>query len=309
MSVSLTNARLRAGFRTILHVPHLVLGPGVHGVIGPNGAGKTTLLRAIFTPSSTDGVAAAPASLSWAGGDAVFAGARVRDHLDYAMLGVPGIDREWASRRLERFGLATSSRLRGLSTGERQMLSAIVALASRTPVVMLDEPFNGLDAGRRGELRDAIVDVLARRGGEVTMLITSHRSEDLAGLVDDVTVIRGGTAAGPIVLDDVRADYPLLTGPESAVRAAAGDRPVLSERLLAGTLTLRLGAAGAGAGAGRGAAAPDGVRVTEPDDRELIDLLAMHGAPAGTAPGGPAPEGTGAPAETSPDDTGRNRSR
>ncbi|WP_448852426.1 ATP-binding cassette domain-containing protein [Corynebacterium sp. 335C] len=306
MTVDFTNARLRAGRRTILTIPSLRLGPGVHGLIGPNGAGKTTLLRHVFDPDAAPGVTASPASLSRAGGDAEFAGAKVRTHLDYAELGVPGIDREWASAQLEGIGLSPTSRLRGLSTGERQMLSAVVALAARTPVVMLDEPFNGLDAGRRDVLRDAIVDVLARRGDELTVLITSHRAEDLAGLVDDVTIVRDGGVAGPVALDDVRAGFPLLTGPADAVRALAGNRPVLAERSLAGMLEVRLGAPlaedrddaarASGAGAEGRTDRADGVRVTGPDDRELIDLLAMHGTPGGEAPAGDAAAPVNAPA-------------
>lgn len=278
----LEEAAVTRGGRAILAPVRLRLGPGVHGVIGPNGAGKTTLLRLLAGHLRDDAGRrlAADTALGRVAHDVHPAGRDVRAHLDLAEIGHPGLDRRLALAILADAGVAERSRTARLSNGQRQLLSAAVALASGAATVLLDEPFNGLDAATRRALRERIIAVLADRPG-LRLVLTSHRAEDLAGLVDDLIVVAAGRVHPPIALDEARDRYPVLAGPADAVAALAGDRPRVATRRIGGiaeaTLAAPLDAAA------RARAAGLGVTLTPLDDQALIDAMAMH-APAGATP-------------------------
>lgn len=250
----------------------LKLGPGIHGVIGPNGTGKTTLLRLIAghhrTTSGT--VSAGTRALSRAGSDASFAGYTVREHLDVAKVGHPNLDAELAAEVLAIADLSPAAAIRGLSLGHRQLVSVAAALAAGAEVTWLDEPFSGLDVRTRGELRQLLIRQATRRSGW-TLLISSHRAEDLAGLATDVVPLHDGRVHGPVELDQVRTHYPTLIGPADAVRAIAINHPVVEQATLGPTLRTTLAAALSTSETRRAAA--EGVAVTHPDDQTLIGLL------------------------------------
>lgn len=251
---------------------NLDIAAGIHGIIGPNGAGKTTLLRLIAghhrLRSGT--LHTGSSSLSRAGADATFAGHTIRDHLAVAQLGHPQLDAELAATVLGIAGLSPAAVIRNLSVGHRQLVSIAAALAAGTEVTLLDEPFNGLDVRTRGELRQLLITAAAERT-TWTLLISSHRSEDLAGLVSDVISLHDGRAHGPIELDQVREDYPTLVGPTAEVQALAAGHPVIGQATLGPTLRVTLAAPLSTSAARRAAAT--GVDITHPDDQTLIDLL------------------------------------
>lgn len=262
---------------------NLDIAAGIHGIIGPNGAGKTTLLRLIAghhrLRSGT--VHIGSSSLSRAGADATFAGHTVRDHLAVAQLGHPQLDDGLAATVLGIADLSPAAVIRNLSVGHRQLVSIAAALAAGTAVTLLDEPFNGLDVRTRGELRQLLIMTAAERP-DWTLLISSHRSEDLAGLVTDVISLHHGRTHGPTELDQVREDYPTLIGPAADVRALTADQPVMAQATLGPTLRVTLATPLSVSAARR--AAVSGVAITHPDDQTLIDLLS-------TSAPDPIPEG------------------
>jgi ABC-2 type transport system ATP-binding protein len=179
--------------------------PGqVTGFLGPNGAGKTTTLRIIL------GLAAPTAGRALIDGRryaeldrprrAVGAvlettgfhpGRTGRDHLRVlaAAGGLPG---ERVAAVLGQVGLADAAdrRVRGYSLGMRQRLGLAAALLGDPPVLILDEPGNGLDPAGLAELRDLLRD-LAAEGR--TILMSSHVLSEVAQTVDRVIIVAGGT--------------------------------------------------------------------------------------------------------------------
>jgi ABC-2 type transport system ATP-binding protein len=179
--------------------------PGqVTGFLGPNGAGKTTTLRIIL------GLAAPTAGRALIDGRryaeldrprrAVGAvlettgfhpGRTGRDHLRVlaAACGLPG---ERVAAVLGQVGLADAAdrRVRGYSLGMRQRLGLAAALLGDPPVLILDEPGNGLDPAGLAELRDLLRD-LAAEGR--TILMSSHVLSEVAQTVDRVIIVAGGT--------------------------------------------------------------------------------------------------------------------
>jgi iron complex transport system ATP-binding protein len=176
---------LRALDRVSISVP---AGSSV-GVIGPNGCGKSTLLKALAGL-----VQPASGSLTVEGGQPSIVlqatdvdkavPINVRDTVAmarYATLGLLGRFRaaDWsavdgAMRRLEVDDLA-DRQLHQLSGGQRQRVLVAQGLAQESPVLLLDEPFTGVDVTSRG----LIIDVLdgERRAGRTTM-ISTHNFED-----------------------------------------------------------------------------------------------------------------------------------
>lgn len=176
----------------------------VTALLGPNGAGKSTLFRAatglVVPDAGTVFVGGSPAGRSRAQRTVSFMpeqpdlypGVSVWEHVAFIALAyrLSG----WQPRAralLERFGL--SDRLDALphelSQGLRRRLALVMALLHGASVLLLDEPFNGLDPRSAGELR-TMVKELASSGGCVVM--ATHILSDVERLADRVVLLEHG---------------------------------------------------------------------------------------------------------------------
>ncbi len=214
------------GDRRVVDHVSFELEPGtVTGFLGPNGAGKSTTMRMItgLVPASsgTALVAGRPyASLPNPGAvmgtlldaAAVHPGRTGRVHLRL-LASTLGVAAERADEVLEMVDLTAAGgrRIGGYSLGMRQRLGIAAALLADPPVLMFDEPANGLDPEGIRWLRDLLRDHAARGG---TVLLSSHLLGEVEHTVDRLLVIGGGrvVADGPI--------HELLAGDGTAVRAA-----------------------------------------------------------------------------------------
>ncbi|SPT52574.1 Zinc import ATP-binding protein ZnuC [Actinomyces bovis] len=232
-ALAVTNLAVDLGGRQVLHDVDLAVHPGeLVGLIGPNGAGKTTLLRAVLglTPKRGGTVQVAgqigyvpqrhefawdfPISVR----DAVLGAVTVR----LGLLRRPRKEHHVAvERALLRVGMdSLGARPVGeLSGGQRQRVLVARALALKPAVLLLDEPFTGLDMPTQELLMDLFKD-LAAEGCAVLMtthdLIGARAQCDRLCLVNR-TVIAVGTPAEVSAAEtwirtfSVRPDNPLLT--------------------------------------------------------------------------------------------------
>src|SRR5215212_11255650 len=213
------------GARTVVDDVSFTVEPGtVAGFLGPNGAGKTTTMRMItgLVPATggealVDGrrytdlpnPAAVMGTLLDAG--AVHPGRTGRAHLRILAdtVGVPArrVDEVLAQVDL---GAAGRRRIGGYSLGMRQRLGIAGALLADPPVLMFDEPANGLDPEGIRWMRELLRGHAARGG---TVLLSSHLLGEVEHTVDRLVVIGGGriVADGPI--------RQLLGGDGTVVRA------------------------------------------------------------------------------------------
>ncbi len=234
--------------------------PGqVFGFLGPNGAGKTTAMRAIFGV-----VALESGEVRWRGEPVteparrrfgympeergLYPSMQILDQLEYlgrlhdmTASSARGAARNW----IRRLGLAgrETAKLEALSHGNQQRVQLAAALMHDPELLVLDEPFAGLDPGGV----DAMTEILAERArAGVTVLFSSHQLDLVEHICESVAIIhRGRVVAQGAVSALERGERPRL-----AVRVAGDpdgdwarrlDRQVASvERVNSGTVLLAL---------------------------------------------------------------------
>jgi ABC-2 type transport system ATP-binding protein len=222
-SIEVNGLRKRYGRTVAVDGLSFAVRPGeVTGFVGPNGAGKSTTMRVILGLDRADGGTALVGGqpyrrlrtpLTKVGAlldaDALHPGRRARDHLLW-MAHSNGLPPRRVDEVLDMVGLTSVARrpAGGFSLGMRQRLGIAAALLGDPPVLMFDEPVNGLDPEGivwiRGLLRS-----LAAQGRAI--LVSSHLMGELEGSADHLVVV----GQGRLVADTTVADL---------VAAASGDR-------------------------------------------------------------------------------------
>ena len=191
------------------------------GFLGPNGAGKTTAMRAVFGLVELDA-----GTVRWQGRPVtaaervrfgympeergLYPRMRVRDQLVYlgqlCGRGAKDVGRS-VDGWLERLGLAgrAADRLDALSHGNQQRVQLIAALVGDPDLLVLDEPFAGLDPIAMGAMGELLSDAAA---GGVTVLFSSHQLDLVEDLCQDVVIIDHGRVVLAGELAELRAKVP-----------------------------------------------------------------------------------------------------
>jgi ABC-2 type transport system ATP-binding protein len=209
--------------RPVLHGLDLEVQAGERiALVGPNGSGKTTLLRCLL------------GLLSYRGRISISGCDPIRDHVATQRmmayvpqrapaLAIPVRDlaRFWEAERgrasAELFDIAAQlgldvgsvwgQKFTQLSGGMQQKLMAAMALASGCEMFLFDEPTANLDAHARG----VFFDLLRRRTPAPTLVLSSHRLDELKSLVDRVIVLTEGFVVHDEPLDSLLQDPALAT--------------------------------------------------------------------------------------------------
>ena len=229
-SIEVSGLRKRYGPVLALDGMSFTVAPGqVTGFVGPNGAGKSTTMRVILGLDAADEGAALVSGqpyaslrhpLSHAGAlldaAALQPSRSARNHLLW-LAHSQGLGARRVDEVVEQAGLQTAIRRKagGFSLGMRQRLGIAAALLGDPPVLMMDEPFNGMDpegiVWMRGFLRS-----LAAQGRAV--LVSSHLMSELQDTADHLVVVgRGQVIADTSVADLIAA----ASGGRVTVRTAA----------------------------------------------------------------------------------------
>lgn len=179
----------------------------VLALLGANGAGKTTTLKLLMNLlAPTAGSARVLGVDSRKLGEKEFAQIgyvsegqeqprwmTVRQLLDYCRPFYPTWDRELEATLLRRFELPADRKLQDLSRGMLMKAALLSSLAYRPKLLVLDEPFSGLDALVRDEFIQGVLEVSAL--GEWTVVVSSHDIEEVERLADRVAMLDGGRLA------------------------------------------------------------------------------------------------------------------
>jgi ABC-2 type transport system ATP-binding protein len=191
------------------------------GFLGPNGAGKTTAMRAVFGLVELDegavrwnGTPIRPADRTLFGympeERGLYPRMRVRDQLVYLgqLCGRTSRDvNRSVGAWLERLGLAdrAADRLDALSHGNQQRVQLIAALVNEPDLLILDEPFSGLDPIAMEAMAELLADLTARGA---TVLFSSHQLDLVQDLCQDVVIIEHGRIVLAGELAELRAKVP-----------------------------------------------------------------------------------------------------
>jgi ABC-2 type transport system ATP-binding protein len=207
--------------------------PGqVTGFIGPNGAGKTTTMRVILGLDSPDEGTAMVAGRPYATlrrplthlGSLLDAAALQpsrtgRNHLLW-LAHSQGLDARRVDAVLAQAGLDKAARRRagGYSLGMRQRLGIAAALLGDPPVLMMDEPFNGMDPEGIIWMREFLRSLAA--GGRA-VLVSSHLMSELEDTADHLVIVGRGKVLADTSTRDLLA---AASGDRVTLRTAAPDR-------------------------------------------------------------------------------------
>lgn len=222
-NVSISLKEVRKSFETVVAVDNVsfsVESGEIFGLLGPNGAGKTTMIRMIMdiirpdqglvevfghrmTEADKDRVGYLPEERG------LYTRQKVLSVLEY-FAQLKGKDRQTARRNalhwLERFGMleVQDKKVKELSKGNQQKIQLIATLVSDPQIVILDEPFSGLDPVNT-RLVSTLIRELAAAGK--TVLLSTHQMGLVETMCRRVFMINKGRQVFYGLLDEIKKQY------------------------------------------------------------------------------------------------------
>ncbi len=176
----------------------------IFGLLGPNGAGKTTLMRILVGILGPD-----EGQIEVTGGNqrrlkerigylpeerGLYQKMKVRDVLEY-MATIKGLSRSEARQRieagLERVGVVpyADKKIGELSKGNQQRVQLLTTLLHQPDLLVLDEPFTGLDPIGVDQMKEILLQETARGA---TVIISTHRMEDAEEMCQNIALLHQG---------------------------------------------------------------------------------------------------------------------
>ena len=211
MDVEFENVRAHRDGRTVLEIPTLrIHGDRTTAVLGPNGSGKTTLLRLVAgldrpahgsirfgDGAGTDArfTGRNRPDLAYVFQERVFLRQSVRENLELG-LRLRGLERAVRRSRVDEaarllgIGHLLDRRADRLSGGEGRRVSLARALCLRAPLVLLDEPLEGLDERTYSRLLEELPQLLGEF--HATTLLVTHSPHEALRLADDLVIVVEG---------------------------------------------------------------------------------------------------------------------
>ncbi len=209
-----------AGKKVVNSISFAMQKPGVFGLLGTNGAGKTTTIRMILGILKKDS-----GEITWNGKEVkrkhvnfgylpeergVYPKTKIHDQLMYfAML--KGMNKQkaeenllyWAKKlEVEEYLQVTPEKL---SKGNQQKIQFITAILHDPELLVLDEPFSGLDPVNTELLKNVIID-LVKKGTYIIM--SSHQMHSIEEFASDVLILNKGQAVLQGNLKEIKENYP-----------------------------------------------------------------------------------------------------
>lgn len=219
------------------------IGPGISGLLGPNGAGKTTILHMMagfLRPSG--GTVRVGGQLVWRNHKQIYRTTGLVPERESVYPFLTGYEFVLMNARLHRLedpagaarrALATvgmeyaeKRKTGGYSKGMKQRIKMAAAIVHDPQVLLLDEPFNGMDPGQRLHLIGLL---RAMAGQGRTIVVSSHILDEVERLADEILVIVAGRLAAS---GDFRAIRRLMTDRPHVFTLSSSDDRRLAQALL-----------------------------------------------------------------------------
>ncbi|MFC4302006.1 ABC transporter ATP-binding protein [Cohnella boryungensis] len=215
-------SKVYPGGRGIQGLNLTVLPGEVVALLGPNGAGKTTALQAMAGWLESDG------------GNARLNGASVADHPELTrqhmglMIGeptpysyltgyeylrlyhklYPGIDEARIRQTIDLVGMSKyhGLKIKKYSTGMKQRIELASALLHRPKLLLLDEPFSGMDIEGRREMAAILRNLVAETG--MSIIVSSHQVRDIEDWITHACIVFEGRYVGTASVAQIRESFP-----------------------------------------------------------------------------------------------------
>jgi len=196
----------------------------ITALVGPNGAGKSTLIRAClgFEPPDEGRILVegidprrdrphAVASIGYIPQAAsLYRALTIRDHFDMARAARSTFDHAYALARVHAAGLSEGRTVAELSSGEQAQVALALALGTRAPLLLLDEPLASLDPlARRDFLTTLVADI---RGRAATAVLSSHIVTDVEQACDRIIVLGDSRLLLDAAIAAAKQEYVVVAG-------------------------------------------------------------------------------------------------
>jgi ABC-2 type transport system ATP-binding protein len=192
-------------------------------LVGPNGAGKSTFIRLCLGFEVPDegtvrvfgwaphrdrtravgAIGYVPQSIS------LWRGLTVDEHFSLARAARPSFDVAYARRLVGSVGIESRAVVQELSGGQQAQVALALALASRAPLLLLDEPLAGLDPLARRDFLVMLREHTRREGA--TALLSSHLISDLEPVATWLLVLAGGRLVLSGFVDEIRNRHAVVS--------------------------------------------------------------------------------------------------
>ena len=230
--------------KKVLHDLDLTIEPGkIYGLIGRNGAGKTTLLGILTAQNTKDsGEVTYNDQGVWENQQALndicfsrelqptmFYGRnnlKIKHYLNSAAIYYPNWDKDYAQRLLEEFKLEPKKKIYQLSKGQLSMVTITIALASRSPITILDEPAAGLDVVMRERFYQLLLEDYAQTNR--TFIVSTHIIEEAASVFEQVIILDEGRILENCPTEELIDQFRYISGREDEVDRVCAGLEVLS---------------------------------------------------------------------------------
>ncbi len=226
-------------------------GPRIYGLLGRNGAGKTTLMNMIAgrifptegeilldgeSIAENDGALGKVFSMS----ETNYFPEKMKVCEVFSTLTTlyPQFDRDYADELCGKFELNEFKKNNKLSTGFGTILKLVAGMASRAPILLLDEPVLGLDANNRDLFYRELLKDYEKHPRLI--IFSTHIIEEASKLIEKAVILRSGRVILDEEVDSLLAGAYSVSGPAGEVDSYASGKDVLGEDTLGGLKTVYL---------------------------------------------------------------------
>ncbi|AGE62767.1 ABC transporter ATP-binding protein [Bacillus subtilis] len=214
MEIKLEHVSKKYGRHTAVNDVSITLSSGrIYGLIGPNGSGKSTTLKmmaGLLFPTSgfvkvdeeqvTREMVRQTAYLTEL--DMFYPHFTVKDMVNFYQSQFPDFQTEQAYKLLKEMQLNPEKKIKKLSKGNRGRLKIVLALARRADVILLDEPFSGLDPMVRDSIVNSLVSYIDFE--QQIVVIATHEIDEIETLLDEVIILANGEKVAQREVEDIR---------------------------------------------------------------------------------------------------------
>lgn len=225
--------------------------PIIIGLWGRNGAGKTTFMKLLAGQEkpnhgqiNINGLSPynnsdAMKEISYMQEDHPFSELwDVNDALRFGSYFNENWDHNLAEDLVDLFELPRRKKIKKFSKGMKTMIKIAVGLASKSPITVMDEPTNGLDAHMRKQFYNALLDTYEEHPR--TFILSSHHIDELEPLCEKIAIVENQTVIRYEDTESLQMQGILLSGSATEIDALAKESRVLEKRKLGSQLNVML---------------------------------------------------------------------